>query len=866
LENSFKKKLNKAISVFVLMVLVTSMLMASLSLANAQTTLPTYAYLSASPNPAGINQQVTISMWLNIINPLTTDIIDTGVRWDGYTMAITKPDGTSQTLGPFTADNAAFANTLYAPDQIGNYTLKFSFPGQHVTGTGVLGAPVDAYYAPSSFSTTLTVQNISSSSTPQASLPTSYWARPINSQNQEWYSVSGNWFATTPAEADSYSDYAAPYTTGPDSAHILWTKPLMAGGLIGGEFGSSLTSNYYQGRDYQQAFTPPVVINGVLYYNAPIAPYQGYYAVNLKTGQTLWCCNATSPATNPNRPQAITLGQVYSFDTPNQEGGTPYLWNTAGSTWYMYDANTGNQILQINGATSGTMVTGPNGELLAYILGKGWIAMWNSSQCIQESTQYNLFRHIDDWTWRPGINASLSWSAGLQWNVSVTTYSGESITKINSGVVLTAQISGQSASVSPLGSTMIVGYDSTTGQQLWVANVTLPSGPATSYAYQMGPMADGVFTTYDAYAMQWYGWNAYTGELLWGPTVPDPDPWGSVPVSGGSAISSGVLYGVTAAGVRAFNLTNGQELWSFSGYQSGADVPSFNYYPFIHAAILVADGKVYVTNGVSHGDPLFRGMQLYCVNATSGVLLWSTSSFTTDNLVIADGVLLAHNDYDNQIYAYGKGPSATTVTAPDSVQSLGNEVLLQGTVIDISAGSYQEAVAANFPYGLPCVSDESMTQWMEYVYEQQPKPTDVTGVEVHLTAIDPNGNFQDLGYITSDYTGSYSTLWVPPVSGKYVVTATFEGSASYYGSSSKTAAFFVSEAAAPAIATPTQPASQTPTSSSSAPVQSVAPSPLPSEAPQPATSGVPPTTYIAITAAAVIIAVVVAAVVLKRHK
>jgi hypothetical protein len=366
--------------------------------------------------------------------------------------------------------------------------------------------------------------------------------------------------------------------------------------------------------------------------------------------------------------------------------------------------------------------------------------------------------------------------------------------------------------------------------------------------------------------MQWYGWNAYTGEALWGPTVSDTDPWGSLPTTGVSAISNGVLYGVTVSGVRAFDLTSGEELWSFKGIQSGADFPSFNYYPFMHAGMVVADGEVYVTTAVSHGDPQFRGAQLYCVNATSGALLWNTNSFTLDYIAIADGVLLAFNEYDNQIYAYGKGPSATTVTAPDSVQLLGNEILLQGAVTDISAGSYQEAVAANFPYGLPCVSDESMTQWMEYVYEQQPKPTDVTGVEVHLTAIDPNGNFQDLGYITSDYTGSYSTLWVPPVSGKYVVTATFEGSASYYGSSSKTAAFFVSEAAAPAIATPTQPASQTPTSSSSAPVQSVAPSPLPSEAPQPATSGVPPTTYIAITAAAVIIAVVVAAVVLKRHK
>ena len=58
---------------------------------------------------------------------------------------------------------------------------------------------------------------------------------------------------------------------------------------------------------------------------------------------------------------------------------------------------------------------------------------------------------------------------------------------------------------------------------------------------------------------------------------------------------------------------------------------------------------------------------------------------------------------------------------------------------------HKKQLEANFPNGLPCVSDASMTQWMEYVYEQQPEPTNVTGVPVTLTAIDPNGNFVTLG-------------------------------------------------------------------------------------------------------------------------
>ena len=32
---------------------------------------------------------------------------------------------------------------------------------------------------------------------------------------------------------------------------------------------------------------------------------------------------------------------------------------------------------------------------------------------------------------------------------------------------------------------------------------------------------------------------------------------------------------------------------------------------------------------------------------------------------VAYGILTTYNSYDGQIYAYGQGPSATTVTAPN---------------------------------------------------------------------------------------------------------------------------------------------------------------------------------------------------------
>jgi hypothetical protein len=114
-------------------------------------------------------------------------------------------------------------------------------------------------------------------------------------------------------------------------------------------------------------------------------------------------------------------------------------------------------------------------------------------------------------------------------------------------------------------------------------------------------------------------------------------------------------------------------------------------------------------------------------------------------------------------------------------------MVISGTVMDVSAGASQEAVKADFPNGLPCVSDASMNAFMSAVYEQQPMPTNVTGVPVTLTAIDPNGNLVTLGTTTSDASGTFSLTWTPPsVPGNYAIIATFAGTGGYYGSSAET--------------------------------------------------------------------------------
>jgi len=156
------------------------------------------------------------------------------------------------------------------------------------------------------------------------------------------------------------------------------------------------------------------------------------------------------------------------------------------------------------------------------------------------------------------------------------------------------------------------------------------------------------------------------------------------------------------------------------------------------------------------------------------------------------------NAYDNQIYTWGKGPSKVTVSAPAVGVTTATPIVISGTVTDLSAGSKQDAVASNFPNGLPCISDENMTPFMEAVYMQQPMPNDLTGVPVSIDVIDSNGNYRNIGTTTSDSAGKFSFTWKPDIAGNYKVIATFAGSESYYSAFDE--AFFTVSEPAPTAA------------------------------------------------------------------
>jgi hypothetical protein len=153
---------------------------------------------------------------------------------------------------------------------------------------------------------------------------------------------------------------------------------------------------------------------------------------------------------------------------------------------------------------------------------------------------------------------------------------------------------------------------------------------------------------------------------------------------------------------------------------------------------------------------------------------------------MADGYVVGLNLYDNQIYSYGKGPSATTLAASPEISVNGNSVLLKGTVTDQAPGAKKLAEKLGFVNGVPAISDADQEAWMEYLYAQQGIPGNAKGVEVSLDTIDPNGNFIHIDTVTSDMTGGFNKQWTPEVPGAYTVIATFAGSNSYYSSYAQT--------------------------------------------------------------------------------
>jgi hypothetical protein len=804
--------------------------------ASAQTSgqMTSYAYLIVEPNPVGAGQTTYIAMIIDVPLPSSSEAND--IRRHDYSLTITAPDGTVQTKSwARVADTTGVQSTSFTPDQVGTYTFTFNYPDQKYTWTTAQGgsaAYANVTFLGTSATATLTVQQDPVVATGDSPLPTEYWTRPIYGEDSNWYVVGSHWLGSAYLGSFQQSGYSVWQTggTGPESSHIVWTTPLEDGGVVGGINTGITGATFYSGGSYEGRFQNALIINGRLYYKAPLSDAVStaatgggaYTCRDLSTGKILW----TNDNINPS------FGELYCYESPNQHGVVPngYLWQTistgSNQTWIAWDSLTGKWLFNLTDVPStGTIAYTSQGEIVKYILSysntakSGWLALWNWTSAPTAAlglpgSGTNALQ------FRP-IGKSINCSTAYSWNVTITADLTGRLSTQNPTIqyVLPGDLLfGTTPSIAP-GVLSLRGTvnpyqvwtlslaDSNKGSLIWKKTYDAPSGNMTRNLGPIDPV-NRVWTTTTAEDMQWTGYSLTDGSLKWGPTSTETRPmqWFS---SGSGAGQRGVtaygnLYVQGFGGeIFCYDLSNGNLRWKFNNTDSGVDT-SWGLIPIFVSAI--ADGKVYAFNNEhSPNSPLYKGYSIYCLNATTGeeiykMLSWSgqTGGQGTSTAILADGTLVYYNYYDNQIYAIAKGPSQTTVTASPKVSAHGSSIIVEGKVIDIAAGTSQAEQAARFPDGVPAVSDSSMSTWMPYVYMDQPRPTNAIGVPVTISVLDANGNYRNIGTVTSDADGFFTLNWKPDIEGQYTVYASFEGSKSYWPSHAVT-----SFAVDPAAPTPT---------------------------------------------------------------
>ena len=370
---------------------------------NPAWTFPSYSYVVPAPDPIGVGQTGAIVMWVDY--PLPSAVTTNDIRRHNYTLTITKPDG--QIESHYWARDTPDADTTgiqyfqYTPDQVGTYILDFHYGGQVYTWSGTYQ---DDIYLPSSRTVNWTVQQEQlPAPITTYPLPTEYWTHPIEGQNTDWWLISSNWLGS-PQILNRFQ----PYGSAPNSAHVMWSKSIQEGGVVGGMLGPSAdepVKTYYMGGSYNVRYSNALIMNGKLYYELPYGNSGsggGYVCDDLRTGAELWRINTTQVGVGATATNLVpSFGWLESFDDGNQHGALPngLLVASASTTisgvsytnWYGYDPDSGvRTAMNITNVPTGTSVAGPKGSILRLCLvnygttsAPNWYFQeWNSTKLV----------------------------------------------------------------------------------------------------------------------------------------------------------------------------------------------------------------------------------------------------------------------------------------------------------------------------------------------------------------------------------------------------------------------------------------------------------------------------------------------------
>ena len=833
------------------------------------THIPTYANINVAPNPIGVGQQVAVNFFVATpledssrpVN-MTVKIVDP----DGIVkiMGPYTGDTTGGTYFNFVPDKVG--NWTFQMFYGGQVTVgSTGFFGGPPTNAGLIEDPSQSKI----FTLVVQQEPIVQTNYPLTPLPTNYWETPVSAQNvQNWYKLMGPWLglgSITFASTGAYnaSSLCNPYTPSVTSGHILWTKPWGAGGVVGGSAGGTEdTGHYWSTRQYWPQYAP-VIMNGKMYstyYPETTGYSNGIVCTDLYSGQTLWKINTTS---------VLRCGMTTQWKTPNMYGVIgPYIWTTGNlpasetgginvqstgtemgmfgpqqrPAYNMYSAETGQYVLSIINGASMTLKEDSFGNLIGYYINStvGTMNTYGPAPAFGSapitgrvnitSTQpvlccFNFSQALGNaWGWSPSLNTAIDFRLGVMWAKPIPTSLGgvpislamDSINPLGGDAVIltTGYTHGQGVGDETAGWLVVASMDDTTGDVLMCKNFTYAGGYESLLPFTRTTSCNvnGIRAIANVVNNKVDGFNIRTGAKVWSSTLETPsgttNTYDSFGFKGAAVGDKLLLFGL-GGDIWAYNSQTGKELWYTNTTQligdSGIETPYGTWPLWVFSSQAYTPEVAYLAVGHEYNPPLFHGAQLLAINMTDGSLIWSELGTYIRSVAIANGVLLSLNAYDNQIYAFGKGPTKMTVTAPSVGVTTETPIRITGTITDVSAGVAQSEVAKNFPNGVPCVSDACQSKWMEHVYQDQPMPGNVTGVLITLSVLDQNGNYRTIGTTTSSANGAFGYTWTPDIAGDYTLYASFEGSNSYWPTSAETS-FYAGEP--PPTATPQPPAQQ----------------------------------------------------------